>query len=151
MSSHLRPLNDDELAFIRDRGTRFGKGCSWQRKADAAEAFADGWLIVEGGLSVKGIAENQAQKAARIFTDAAWTEWYRNKSIWQRLRVRIGLGMALVSLLLITPAFARYQTYAPIVPANLASVIECYGSAAGHPIACASFKYLFLSFTDSNY
>ena len=149
MSSHLRPFNDDELAFIRDRGTRFGKGCSWQGKADAAEAFADGWLIVEGGLSVKGIAENQSQKAARIFTDAAWTEWYRNKSIWQRLRARIGIGMALVSLLLTTPAFARHRTYTPIAPANPTSVIKRSGSTAGYSTACAIVEYLCLPFTRS--
>lgn len=114
MSAHLRPFTDDELAFIRDRGKRFGKGCAWQGKADAAEAFADGWLIVEGGLSAKGFAENQSQKAARIFTDAAWSEWHLNKSLWQRLMAKAGFGMALVSLLLAVPAFAGHQTYAPI-------------------------------------
>lgn len=118
MSDHLRPLTDHELAFIRDRGTDFGKGCAWQGKADATEAFADGWLIVEGGLGAKGIAKNQSQKAARIFTDAAWSEWYRNKSIWRRLLAKIGFGVALVSMLLTMPAVARHQAYAPVSSSN---------------------------------
>ena len=114
MSDHLRPLTDHELAFIRDRGTDFGKGGVWQRKADAAEAFADGWLIVEGGLRAKGIAKNDSQKAARIFTDAAWLEWHRNKSIWWRLLAKIGFSVTLVSLLITIPAIARHQVYAPV-------------------------------------
>lgn len=91
MSAHLRRFTEDEIIFIRDRGTRFGKGCAWQAKHEAAEAFADGWLIVQGGLVAKGIAGKHAQEAARIFTDAAWSEWYRNKSIWQRLMIKTGL------------------------------------------------------------
>lgn len=114
MSDHLRPLTNHELAFIRDRGTNFGKGGVWQTKADAAEAFADGWLIVEDGLRAKGIAKNESQKAARIFTDAAWLEWHRNKSIWWRLLAKIGFSVTLVSLLITLPAIARHRVYAPV-------------------------------------
>lgn len=99
MSDHLRPFTEEEIAFIRDRGKRFGNGCAWQGKADATEAFADGWLIVRSGLNAKGVTENQSQKAARIFTDAAWSEWYRSKSFRQRLIAKIGFGMMVVSLL----------------------------------------------------
>lgn len=92
MPVRLPALSEEELTFIRSRGTQFGKGCAWQIKAEAAEAFEDGWALVENGLRAKGLSHKSARKAARIFTRAAWREWYRNKSFWRRLVTRLRFG-----------------------------------------------------------
>ncbi len=80
MLDPTQPFTDEDFAFICSRGTLYGSSDAWKTEAEAAAGFADGWSIVANMLHLKGVSEADARKAARVFTDAAWTEWRRDRS-----------------------------------------------------------------------
>lgn len=77
MLDPTQPFTDEDFAFIRGRGTLYGGGGVWKTQIEAADAVADGWTLVANMLHMKGVTEEEARKAARVFTDAAWAEWHR--------------------------------------------------------------------------
>ena len=75
MLDPAHPFTEKDFAFIRNRGALYGSSDAWKTEADATAGFADGWSIIASMLHMKGVTEEEARKAAQVFTDAAWAAW----------------------------------------------------------------------------